>query len=386
MTATIAQSAFPVSTDLLSTLLMAVAIVLGALASLWLVGKLAAWRRGDATKTDDTEQRLREDAEPGVTNETIGLRNYPKRWTPTAKLFLVVAILSLVMVSYAAYSYAQTGSPSDTPYLQEISALLFGTILMYGGVWVYRRQEAKATEVDIIRETKKGNTEETLYVEKERIRPIQDDDGEAIAVEAPLFHKTRLFGLFWKRKFNADEPELRDRDYRLPTDRTIVRVPISDESTTVQGDYDKITVHTKRMEPVDLSDRNYDYRFQTSDRKSSSEVDQLHQTIEELESEYRHVRKMNAVLSKQVDEYEQMLENEEYFMNKRQREWLSMFLPIMTGMSSQRASHLMQMDPEDATQPQQGQNGAGMRKWPSNAPTNGSAPDPSAQSDAQTSD
>ncbi|NHN50028.1 hypothetical protein G9464_20885 [Halostella sp. JP-L12] len=351
------------------TLLFAVAIILGVVACIWLGGKIFAWRRGDASSQNDTEQRLREDAEPDIRNESIGLRKWPKRWTPTAKLFFLAATLSVGLFTYAAWTYAKTGSPGDTAFLEELSVIMFGLVLMWGGAFVYRRQESKATELSVIHESKNGTEEETMYCEKALMRPIYDDDkNETVALEAPLFHKKRVLGIFWRRKFNADEAELRGRDYRLATDRAIVRIPISDESTTVEGDRDKITVHTKQRKTVDDPNQNYDYRFVPSDRKSTSEIDQLHKDKEELESDLKHERRLNAVLSNQVREYEEMLENQEYFQSQRQRSWMAMFLPLMTGMSSQQADQLMDMDPEEVAERNGKASGTGMQPWPNQSP------------------
>jgi len=366
--------------DILTTMLTAVAIILGVVASIWLITRILKWYRGDSSATDDTEQRLREDAEPGVTNESIGLRNYPKRWTPTAKLFFTAVILTLGMIGYASWTYAKTGSPGETAFLNELSAVLFGLILMIGGAKILRSQDEKAGKLNVIHETSQGTEQETMYYEKALMRPIYDDDqNETVAMEAPLFHERRVLGIFWRRMFNADRGDLRGRDYRLASDRTIVRVPTADESTTIEGDRDKITVHTRQRKAVDDPKKNYDYRFVPSERKSTSEIDQLHQEIEELEEDYRHERRLNALYSSQISEYEEMLESQEYFQSQRQRSWMAMFLPMMTGMSPQQANQLLELDPDEVAE-QEG-SGTGMQPWPTQQASNGNGTGASATSD-----
>jgi hypothetical protein len=219
-----------------------------------------------------------------------------------------------------------------------------------------------------------------MYYEKALMRPIYDDDqNETVAMEAPLFHERRVLGVFWRRMFNADRGDLRGRDYRLASDRTIVRVPVADESTTIEGDRDKITVHTKKRKAVDEPKKNYDYRFVPSDRKSTSEIDQLHQEIEELEEDYRHERRLNALYSSQIGEYEEMLESQEYFQSQRQRSWMAMFLPMMTGMSPQQANQLLELDPDEVAE--QGGSGTGMQPWPTQQSSTGNGTGTSATSD-----
>jgi hypothetical protein len=297
--------------NLQSAVLGAVVFLVVVALLYWLATKLTSLGT-DERDSDSTTDRMEMDG--AERHHRVGFRGRVSRQTPTMKAFLLAIILLLGYFAVATYQIAQTGTPSEAPYSGVIQLGVAFLLCIIAGIWFKSKQDAKAGELQIMKEQDEGNTRRTVSFDRRMARPTEN--GTTLV---PELKENQFLGLFWRPLLVADDPELRDADHRLPDDLVLYEVP-NDESAVWNTRTDEVTVRAKNIRTVDNPDRSADYEIVPSDRKSKSEIQQLENENAELEEELRSEKVQNGLLSEKLTEIENILTNEEQSSLKRYEE------------------------------------------------------------------
>ena len=236
----------------------------------------------------------------------VGFRHRVSRQTPMMKAFMASIVVLLVYLAIMIYRVAATGRPTEVMYAGYAEQAIFGAICVGTGVWFKAKQDAKAGEIQIMREKDNGNDRRTVKYNRSLARDTGDD-----SKLVPELKEDPFLGLFWRPRLNADDPELRDADGKLPDDLVLWEVP-TDESAVWDERTGEVTVRAKDWRVVENPNRAADYEIVPSDRKSQSEIRDLKTENSELEAELRKERVQNGILSESLEEIENILTNEEY--------------------------------------------------------------------------
>ena len=285
------------------TALLSAAVFLAALAVLYLITRKTTSLGDVEYDEESTEDRLSmQDAER---HRRVGFRHRVSRQTPMTKAFLASVLIFFLYLAVAIYQVARTGSPSEAMYTEYVEYGIFGLVCVGAGVWFKARQDRKAGEIQLMLEQGDGNSRQTIKYDRSMVRPTGDG-----TILVPELKGSQVFGLFWRPKLVADDPNLRDADHRLPDDLVMWEVP--DDETAVWDDRTgEVTVRSKNKTTVDNPNRSADYEIVPSDRKSRSEIQTLENEKHELEEELRSERIQVSILSEKLNEIEDVLTNEE---------------------------------------------------------------------------
>lgn len=288
--------------DVQSAALGGVAFLLMLFILYWVILKTTSLGDDDHD-TEGTEDRLSMDNER---HRRVGFRYRVSRQTPMTKAFIGSIIVLIVYLAIAIYQFAATGTPNQIVYADYVEQGLFGMICVGGGIWFKAKQDAKAGEIQIMKEQDEGNSRTVIRFDRSGTR--ETDDGTTLV---PELKDTQVFGLFWRPRLIADDPNRRDADHRLPDDLVMYEVP-NDESAVWDQRTGEVTVRAKKVDEVDNPNRPADYEIVPSERKSRSEIDDLENEISELEKELHGEKIEKAILSENLTQIEEILTNEEY--------------------------------------------------------------------------
>ncbi|WP_440767510.1 hypothetical protein [Natronorubrum sp. DTA7] len=263
----------------------------------------------DERDSEETEERL--SMADRERHRRAGFRHRVSKQTPMAQAFMGAVLVFLLYLSIALYQVAATGRPSDAVYAGYLEQAVFGMVCVSGGVWFKAKQDKKAGELQIMEEQDEGNSRRVIKFDRRLAR----DTGDGATI-VPELKSTQVFGLFWRPRLIADDPNRRDADHRLPDDLVTYEIP-NDDSAVWNELTGEVTVRAKRVGEVNNPDRPVDYEIIPSERKSKSEIQDLKNQINELEEELNGQKVTNAILSENLSEIEEILTNEEYSALKR---------------------------------------------------------------------
>ncbi|WP_323677619.1 hypothetical protein [Halorubellus sp. PRR65] len=327
--------------------LVGLVVILGLVLAFIVGSKWLSKQLSDEDRAD-TEDRMRDESKSGSTSERVALRDQPKRWPVTTKLFWAAIIGFLAIGAYGTYVYAQTGSPSSIAYATELTAGGYAVVLIAMGVWITRKQDAKSGELTVIYEQENANHQDSYQYEVDRIQKhtYEEAGEERTALLLPLLSENRLFGLFWKRLLSHDQHELRDRDHRRPEDRALARVEVDDESVTWDQEANELTVRARSRDTVDNPNKHWDYEFAPSKRRSEAEVSQLQQDKEELRQLVLDLRRRIGILSENMATLETELQNADHFGSERLQEQFKNAMALTMGLDRGQME-MLQLDPNN---------------------------------------
>ncbi|USZ73787.1 hypothetical protein [Natronosalvus halobius] len=308
--------------DVLSGVAGGLAFLIGLGILYWAILKFTS-AGDDPHDTESTDDRLSVGSDPR--HRRVGFRGRVSRQTPMTKAVLASVVVLAVYLAVAIYQVAATGRPTEAIYAEYAEWAGFGLVCVTGGVWFKAKQDAKSGEIQITLEREEGNKRRVVRFDRSNTQLT--DDGTTLV---PQLKDHQALGLFWRPKLNADDPKRRDADHRLPDDLIFWEVP-DDDSAVWDELTGEVSVRASEIREVNNPGRVADYEIVPSERKSKSEIRQLENDKTELEEELKSERVLNAILSEQLSEIEDVLTNEEQAIFQRLEQAKDLFEPEENG-------------------------------------------------------
>lgn len=313
--------------DLQSAVITA-AVLLAVLGVGYWIWKRRSSATPDKEQREQTEEDLQIEAADPKRHERVGLIGRARVQPPTTLVFFASVVGVMVVIMVGVYQVMKTGSPSEMAYASQLRYAASVLVFLGGGVWFKAWMDDKAGQLAITYEGSDANVTEIVYYDRSLVQPLFDDEGERDALLVPVFKPNRILGVFWMPKLVADEPAIRDVDKNLPEDQIMYEVPL-DESSTWNQEAGRITVRAKRDDPVTNPRRRATYQFVPSDRKSDAEIQDIQDENEQLRKKLAHERRMNGILTEQIETLEEEMENRDYAGLDHLDESLDVLLQVM---------------------------------------------------------